>query len=94
VNRKDLPQDAQSIIEWDRRIKSIYYAIIEGEEQPLDSLGILGTEQVRVLALQNDADYVLMDRGQLLSLPIVYRNEDYVIYRIDRDNHRTTGDSR
>jgi hypothetical protein len=94
VNRKDLPQDARSIIEWNRRIKSIYYAVIEGEEQPLDSLGILGTEQVRTLALQNDADYVLMDRGQLLSLPIVYRNAEYVIYRIDRDDPRTSGDNR
>jgi hypothetical protein len=94
VNRKDLPQDARSIIEWDRRIKHIYYAIIEGEEQPLDSLGILGTEQVRTLALQNDADYVLMDRGQLLRLPIAYINKEYVIYRISRDDNRTPGDGR
>jgi hypothetical protein len=83
VNRKDVPQDARSIIEWHRRIKEIYYATIEGEEQPLDSLGVLGTERVRELAEKYGADFVLMDRGQLLSLPIVYKNEEYVIYRID-----------
>jgi hypothetical protein len=83
VNRKDVPQDARSIVEWHRRIQEIYYATIEGEEQPLDSLGVLGTERVRELAEMYGADFVLMDRGQLLSLPIVYKNEEYVIYRID-----------
>lgn len=83
ANRKDLPQDARSIVEWHRRIKDIYYAVIEGVEEPLDSLGILGTERVRELAIKHGADYVLMDRGQLLSLPIVYRNEEYIVYRID-----------
>jgi hypothetical protein len=83
VNRKDVPQDARSIVEWQRRIKEIYYTIIEGQEQPLDSLGILGTERVRELAKKYGASYVLMDRGQLLSLPVVYWNEEYVIYRID-----------
>jgi hypothetical protein len=90
VNRKDLPQNARSIIEWHRRIQDIYYALIEGAEEPLDSLGILGTERVRELALEHKADFVLMDRGQLLSLPVAYRNEEYIIYRIphefDRDN--------
>jgi hypothetical protein len=86
VNRKDIPQDARGIIEWHRRIKEIYYANMDGVKTPLDSLGILGTERVRELALKYNADYVLMDRGQLLSLPIAFRNEEYVVYRIeDRD---------
>jgi hypothetical protein len=83
VNRKDVPQDARSIVEWHRRIHEIYYATIEGLEQPHDSLGILGTERVRELAKKHGADYVLMDRGQLLSLPVAYWNDEYVIYRID-----------
>ncbi|MCI0334477.1 MAG: hypothetical protein L0228_14765 [Planctomycetes bacterium] len=90
ANRKDLPQDARSIVEWHRRIKNIYYAVIEGVEEPLDSLGILGTERVRELAIEHGADYVLMDRGQLLSLPIVYRNEEYIVYHID-DGNTTNG---
>jgi hypothetical protein len=92
VNRKDIPQDAQSIVQWHRRIREIYYAVIEGEEQPLDSLGILGTERVRELANQYNADYVLMDRGQLLSLPVAYKNEEYIIYRFDgaKDGNTTS----
>jgi hypothetical protein len=82
VNRKDVPQDARSIVEWHRRINEIYYATIEGQEQPLDSLGVLGTERVRELAREYGAAYVLMDRGQLLRLPIAYWNDEYVVYRI------------
>jgi hypothetical protein len=90
VNRKDLPQDARSIVEWHRRIQDIYYATIEGELQPLDSLGVLGSERVRDIARQYGAAYVIMDRGQLLQLPIAYINDEYVIYRIDGDDARTT----
>jgi hypothetical protein len=90
ANRKDLPQDARSIVDWHRRIQEIYYATIEGEEQPLDSLGILGTERVRELATKYNANYVLMDRGQLLSLPVAYKNDEYVIYHINRTNDGPT----
>ncbi len=83
VNRKDVPQDARSIVEWHRRIADIYYTEISGEEHALDSIGILGSERVRELAAKYGADYVLMDRGQLLSLPRVYWNEEYVVYRVD-----------
>jgi hypothetical protein len=82
VNRKDVPQDARSIVEWHRRIQGIYYATVEGELQPLDSLGVLGTERVLELAKAHGAKFVLMDRGQLLKLPIAYWNDEYVIYRV------------
>jgi hypothetical protein len=83
ANRKDIPQDAHTMVEWSRRIKDIYTTQVAGIEQPLDSLGILGTERVRELAQKYSAKFVLMDRGQLLSLPIVYRNQEYVVYRIE-----------
>jgi hypothetical protein len=84
VNRKDIPQDARGIIEWNERIKDIYYdPRLGGLGQPLDSLGVLGTERVRELALKYGARFALMDRGQLLSLPFAYRNEEYVVYRIE-----------
>jgi hypothetical protein len=93
ANRKDLPQDAASIVEWHRRIRDIYYATIEGAWQPLDSLGILGTDRVRKLAVKYQADFVLMDRGQLLSLPIVFLNDEYVIYQVDHSD-RTNSNRR
>jgi hypothetical protein len=83
VNRKDIPQDARGIIEWHARVKDIYYTDNFGVPVSLDSIGYLGTKRVRELAKKYQADYVLMDRGQLLELPIVFRNEDYVVYRID-----------
>ncbi len=91
ATRKDIPQDAPSIVEWHRRIKDIYYTEIAGVEQPLDSLGILGSERVLELALRHGADFVLMDRGQLLSLPRAFWNEEYVVYRIES---RSAGNSR
>jgi hypothetical protein len=84
VNRKDIPQDARSILEWHRRIHDIYETQIDGEETMLDSLGILGTDRVRQLALKYHADYVLIDRGQLISLPRAFWNEEYVVYRIEK----------
>lgn len=91
VNRKDIPQDARGIIEWYSRLKDIYYTNVGGVEQSLDSIGVLGTERVRELAKKYGATYVLMDRGQLLALPIVFRNEEYVVYQIKNrkaDNSR------
>lgn len=82
VNRKDIPQDARGIVEWHRRLKDIYYLQVGGVEQPLDSIGALGTERVGKLARKYHANYVLSDRGQLLSLPIAFWNEEYVVYRI------------
>jgi hypothetical protein len=82
VNKKDIPQDARGIVEWDRRLKDIYYVNDHGVISPLDSIGSRGTNEVRGLAEKYHADYVLMDRSQMLGLPIVYRNDEYVVYRI------------
>jgi hypothetical protein len=84
VNRKDIPQDARGILEWNRRIKDIYYYNGNaGPVGPIDSVGQLGDDRVRELAKKYGADYVLSDRSQLLSLPRAYRNEEYVVYRIE-----------
>jgi hypothetical protein len=86
VTRKDIPQDARGIVEWHRRLKEIYYTEIAGVETPLDSIGVLGNERVRELAKKHGADFVLMDRGQLLSLPVVFKNEEYIVYRVNEGN--------
>jgi hypothetical protein len=82
VNRKDIPQDARSMLTWYARVKDIYYTPLGPIEQSLDSIGTLGTKRVEELAKKYHAKYVLMDRGELLSLPAVYRNEEYVVYRV------------
>jgi hypothetical protein len=83
VNRKDIPQDTRGILEWDRRIKDIYYyEDVGGIKGPIDSLSQLEVDRVRELAKKYGADMVLADRGQLLSLPRAYWNEEYVVYRV------------
>ena len=91
VNRKDIPQDARGIIEWYNRLKDIYYTNENGIERSYDSIGDRGTDSVRELAKKYHAQYVLMDRGQLLALPIAFQNEEYVVYQIE---NRKAGNSR
>jgi hypothetical protein len=83
VNRKDIPQDAAGIVEWSARVKDVFGAKVGDEEIAVDSIGALGTDRVRKLAKKYGALYVLSDRGQLLELPIVYRNVDYVVYKTE-----------
>ena len=83
VNRKDIPQDAAGIVAWHDRLKDIYTTQFGGIDQNVDSVGPLGDDRVRELAKKYHANYVLSDRGQLLSLPIAFENEEYVVYRIE-----------
>jgi hypothetical protein len=86
VNKKDIPQDARGIVEWDRRLKDIYYTDDHSVPTTLDSIGARGTDEVRALAEKYHADYVLSDRSTMLTLPIVYRNDEYVVYQIKNRN--------
>jgi hypothetical protein len=83
VNRKDVPQDAASIVEWWRRLCDIYAT---GDPEPGDqwysSLAYEGTERVRRLARKYKADYVLTDVEPKLDLPVVYKNDSFVVYRV------------
>lgn len=89
VTRKDIPQDARSIVEWFRRYRHIYYEDANhGETAEPASFGQLGTERVRQLADEYGAKYVIASPGKPLWLPVVYpnaqyANEEYVVYRID-----------
>ena len=83
VNRKDIPQDAGGIVEWSHRLNDIYTTRIEGQDVTVDSVATLGDERVRELAREYHAQYVLSDRGQLLSLPVAFRNREYAVYRIE-----------
>jgi hypothetical protein len=53
-----------------------------GVPTTLDSIGARGTDDVRALAEKYHADYVLADRSTMLTLPIAYLNDEYVVYRI------------
>jgi len=88
ATRKDVPQDARSMVEWFHRLRTIYYAEVDGELEPAPSLAHVGTERVLAAARQYGAKYVLTDNRHPLQLPIAYpnathANDTYVIYRID-----------
>jgi hypothetical protein len=83
VTRKDIPQDAPSMVEWFERMKNIFRREVNGVTEWMDSPGELGAERLRQLADQYHFDYVLANRGELLSLPIAYLNDEYVVYRVN-----------
>ena len=82
VTRKDIPQDARSIVEWSDRLHNIYYHEVDGQPVPVDSVADLGVEHVIAMAHKYGADYVLANRDPALKLPREYANNTYVVYRI------------
>jgi hypothetical protein len=82
ATRKDIPQDAHNMVEWFGRLKNIFSRDVNGVTEWVDSPGELGTERVRQLADQYGFDYVLADDSAPLALPIAYKNEVYVVYRV------------
>ncbi len=87
VNRKDVPQDAASLVEWWERLCTIHAT---GKPAPFDAwyncLEELGTERLRQLGRRYGATYVISRRRRQdrpPDLPVVYRNRSYVIYRLD-----------
>jgi hypothetical protein len=92
VTRKDIPQDAASIVEWFNRLRTVYYQFdpSEGGLVFAKSLGHLGTDHVRQVARQYGARYVLTDRREPLSLPVVYWNDEYVVYAVDDRDAKPT----
>ncbi len=83
ANRKDIPQDAASIVEWSRRLKDVYGTEFGGLPYLVDSIADLGDERVLETAKKYHVQFVLSDRKQLLKLPIAFRNEEYIVYRIE-----------
>jgi hypothetical protein len=82
ATRKDIPQDATSMVQWWERLQNIFRRHTDGVTKWVNSPGELGTDRVRELADEYGFDYILSDRQQLLSLPIAYMNDEYVVYQI------------
>lgn len=85
VTYKDIPQDAGSMVEWFQRFDEVYrYPTPAGDgiRYRARSLGHLGANHLRKLGEIYDADYALTTNQRPVSLPVVYRNRTYVIYRL------------
>ena len=80
---KDIPQDAEGIVEWWRRERRIF----PGDQ---DALGDLSDTELLELCQAYGADYIVVDRSRTprrLGLPRVYPNPDdvpslYEVYRV------------
>ena len=82
VSRKDIPQDARSIVEWSDRVHNIYYHDVDGQQVPVDSIADLGDDHLAAMARKYWADYAIASRDPSLKLPVEYANNTYVVYRI------------
>lgn len=83
ANWKDVPQDAQSLLQWWERVRDISNGRLDqvGGYMP-DSVAELGVERLEYLGEKYQADYVLTRRNPPLPLDVVYENEVYCVYRL------------
>ena len=80
---KDVPQDAESIVEWEGRIKDIYATGLPLPDRWYQPLAVRRAETVKQLGQKYHADYLITERTDpLLDLAVVYENRAYVIYRL------------
>jgi hypothetical protein len=82
ASRKDIPQDARSMVEWSNRLHNIYYHEVDGLQVAADSVADLGAEHVTAMAEKYGADYILAYRDPALKLPVEFANNTYVLYHI------------
>jgi hypothetical protein len=83
VDWKDVPQDAKTLVEWRRRIETIYATGFPDGPRWYDPLAEVGAKRLRELGAKYNADFVITERTDpLVGLDVVYENGTYVIYRL------------
>ncbi|MFW6125108.1 MAG: DUF6798 domain-containing protein [Pirellulales bacterium] len=86
VNWKEIPQDAAGIVRWWRRIRKIHAKPHARRRiRWYNSLARQGPRRLRALGRRYDADYAVTFARPPLPLPVVLRNDRYVVYRLDGD---------
>jgi hypothetical protein len=82
VNWKEIPQDAEAIVEWWWKIHDLYAT---GRNRPNDywhrSLADLGAERLKGLGEHYSAHYVVTVARPRVNLEVVYENRWYVVYK-------------
>lgn len=91
VTYKDVPQDAASMVEWNRRLHDVFHTGYweDGSKRWAPSLSALGTNKLIELASHYGATYAisqnpLNEYGHPIrtnvSLPVIYRMGPYTVY--------------
>jgi hypothetical protein len=78
-NYKDIPQDAASIIEWDRRFDALDPPV---EPPPSFSLAQRPLNELRAAARRFGASHLVTEAEPRLPLPLFYQNGVYAVYLI------------
>jgi len=83
ANWKEIPQDAEKIVQWWRRMGKLYGTGLRPAAKPwYESLAQSGTKRLRRLGELYDADYVITAARPPLDLEVEYDNRYYCIYRL------------
>jgi hypothetical protein len=90
VTFKDVPQDARSLVEWQRRMQQVYPYYRDDDGRIKTGLAAHDDQQLARLAHRYRAQYVVIDRTRsrrrpgfaLLYPNIVHENSTYAVYRI------------
>ncbi|MGD9646395.1 MAG: DUF6798 domain-containing protein [Pirellulales bacterium] len=82
---KDMPQDAQGIVEWYRRLVELYGLEAEPENAwtnawRLESLNERTPAELRAIGAKYGARYLLVEAELPIELPRLYANPSYAIY--------------
>jgi len=94
---KDLPQDAEGIIEWDKRLSQLRLPLEERRARVgRESLLWLGAERLREAGDAYGATYVVSEVSDESDLSVVYANQTYAVYALwpTGVNPQTVNDAR
>jgi hypothetical protein len=82
---KDVPQDAPEIVEWWTRMEELFADRAEPGLHLHEYVNDLTTRQIEGLGKKYQADFVITPTGAApLDLKIVYQNEGYTIYKVEK----------
>lgn len=81
---KDVPQSADGIVEWWRRVQDIHgTGLPEGYPSWHEPLAASGVDHLRQMAEKYKAGYAITDRTEPpLDLPVLYQNHTYIVYKL------------
>lgn len=83
VTYKDIPQNAEDIVEWWRRMQAVHGYERIGGRPTWRRLGERGEQQLQALGRQFDAQYLVTTWTPGLRLPMLYRNASFALYRLE-----------
>ncbi|QDU57193.1 DUF6798 domain-containing protein [Aeoliella mucimassa] len=82
VTYKDVPQDAEHLVEWRRRLYDVFKPDGDRSQPWISCYGELGADRVDELAQAYQVDYILTGLDPPLPYPIVFMTDTYVVYQL------------